>query len=270
MGKIARDPTNQYSGVLLRNDQDGIARLTLNRPDKFNALSSQLLSALARSLDEIADDRNVRVVVLGGEGRSFCAGHDLREMRDNTGRHFIASLFKQCSDVMLKLTRIPQPVIARVHGTATAAGCQLVATCDLAIAADDARFATSGVNLGLFCATPMVALTRNLSRKHAMEMLMTGDFIDAATACRWGLVNRVVPADRLDDAVTEMALKIASKLPFAIAEGKRLFYRQLEAAMNVAYDRAADTMTRNMMDSDAQTGIDAFLQKRPPPDWSPE
>jgi enoyl-CoA hydratase/carnithine racemase len=171
---------------------------------------------------------------------------------------------------MLSLTRIPQPVIARVHGMAAAAGCQMVATCDLAIAAEGARFATSGINLGLFCATPMVAITRNMSRKHAMEMLMTGDFIDAETACQWGLVNHAVPIDQLDDAVMDLAQKIASKLPVAVAEGKRLFYRQLEAAMNVAYEQASDTITRNMMDSDAQAGIDAFLQKRPRPDWTPK
>jgi enoyl-CoA hydratase/carnithine racemase len=256
--------------ILLRHDQAGIATLTLNRPAKFNALSSRLLGELKQSLEAIANDPAIRVVILAANGKAFCAGHDLGEMREDTEYEPIAALFEQCSQVMLKLTEIPQPVIARVHGMATAAGCQLVATCDLAIATEEVRFATSGVNLGLFCATPMVAVTRNLSRKHAMEMLMTGDFIDAETACQWGLVNHVVPPDQLDGAVMELAKKIASKLPAAVAEGKRLFYRQLEAAMSVAYEEASHTITRNMMDSDAQEGIDAFLQKRPRPDWTPE
>jgi len=233
-------------------------------------LSSDLLTELGKTLDVIATDPKIRVVVLAGNGKAFCAGHDLGEMREDTNHKSIADLFDLCSRVMLSLTRIPQPVIARVHGMAAAAGCQMVATCDLAIAAEGARFATSGINLGLFCATPMVAITRNMSRKHAMEMLMTGDFIDAETACQWGLVNHAVPIDQLDDAVMDLAQKIASKLPVAVAEGKRLFYRQLEAAMNVAYEQASDTITRNMMDSDAQAGIDAFLQKRPRPDWTPK
>jgi enoyl-CoA hydratase/carnithine racemase len=210
------------------------------------------------------------VVVLKANGKAFSAGHDLREMREDTNQDSISDLFALCSQVMLKLTGIPQPVIARVHGMAAAAGCQLVATCDLAIAAEEASFATSGINLGLFCATPMVAVTRNLSRKHAMEMLMTGDVIDSETACQWGLVNRVVPMKELDDAVLGMAQKIASKLPAAVAAGKQLFYRQLEAAMSVAYEQASETITRNMMDSDAQAGIDSFLHKRPRPDWTPE
>lgn len=256
--------------VLLRDDQAGIVTLTLNRPDKFNALSSDLLGELLRTLDAVADDPKVRVVVLAGNGKAFCAGHDLAEMREDTNHDSLVELFERCSQVMLKLTQIPQPVIARVHGAATAAGCQLVATCDLAIAANEARFATSGINLGLFCATPMVAITRNLSRKHAMEMLMTGDFIDAETAGQWGLVNRVVPIEELDEAVMNLAQKLAAKLPVAVAAGKRLFYRQLEAAMNVAYDQATDTMARNMMDSDAQAGIDSFLQKLPRPDWAPD
>lgn len=260
----------QDQPVLMRSDGAGIARLTLNRPRKYNALSSELLSQLGHALDEIGADPAVRVVVLRGEGKAFCAGHDLAELRADGDRPAIARLFRQCRDVMLKVTGIPQPVIAQVHGTATAAGCQLVATCDLAIAADDARFATSGVNLGLFCSTPMVAITRNLSRKHAMELLLTGDFIDAETACRWGLVNRVVPAGRLDGEVSDLAMKIASKLPAAVAAGKRLFYRQLEAAMAVAYDEAAEAITTNMMDPDTQAGIDAFLDKRPLPDWTPK
>ncbi|MGF1639747.1 MAG: enoyl-CoA hydratase [Rhodospirillales bacterium] len=254
--------------VLLRNDADGIATLTLNRPDKFNALSVALLTALQRELDAIADDRSVRVVVLAGNGRAFCAGHDLKEMRDNPGRQAIEALFAQCSRVMLALTRLPQPVIARVHAVATAAGCQLVATCDLAVAAEEARFAVSGVNLGLFCSTPMVALTRNLPRKQAMEMLLTGDFIDAPTALHYGLVNRVVPGDRLDAAVADLAARIGAKSPAAISFGKQLFYKQLEEGMEAAYQFAGETMTCNMMTDDAQQGIDAFIAKRPPPAWT--
>jgi len=264
------DSPGKSNPVLLRHDHAGIATLTLNRPEKFNALSSELLGEMKRALDAIADDPKVRVVVLAGSGKAFCAGHDLGEMREDTDYGPIAQLFDLCSQVMLKLTQIPQPVIARVHGMAAAAGCQLVATCDLAIAAEQASFAASGINLGLFCATPMVAITRNLSRKHAMEMLMTGDFIDAETACRWGLVNHAVPMGELDDAVMSLARKLAAKLPVAVAAGKRLFYRQLEAAMSVAYEQATDTITRNMLDDDTRKGIDAFLQKRPRPDWTPE
>lgn len=270
MEKRRMADTNKNSPVLLREDAGGIATLTLNRPNKYNALSVNLLTSLEESLAAIEGDKSVRVVVLAGAGKAFCAGHDLGEMREDTTAENTKALFDQCSRVMLALTRIPQPVIARVHGMATAAGCQLVATCDLAIAAEEARFATSGVNLGLFCATPMVAVTRNVGRKHAMEMLMTGDFIDAATAQEWGLVNRVVAASDLDAAVAGLAGKIASKLPAAVAAGKRLFYRQMEAAAEAAYEDAGQVITANMMDEDAQEGIDAFLEKRPPPDWSAE
>ena len=199
----ADGPANE--GVLLRRDEAGIATLTLNRPDKFNALSVALLAALQRELDALASDRSVRVVVIEGGGKAFCAGHDLKEMRENPGAEQVRSLFDQCAKVMLSVTRIPQPVIARVHGIATAAGCQLVATCDLAIASERARFAVSGVNLGLFCSTPMVALSRVMGRKRAMEMLVTGEFIDAEIARDWGLVNRVVAHERLDEAVAELA-----------------------------------------------------------------
>lgn len=254
--------------VLLREDDHGISTLTLNRPVKFNALSVDLLSALEDQLTAIGKDRSVRAVILAGAGKAFCTGHDLKEMRQNPGRQATQALFKQCARVMLALTRIPQPVIARVHGVATAAGCQLVATCDLAVAAEDARFAVSGVNLGLFCSTPMVALSRNLPRKQSMEMLLTGSFIDASAALRYGLVNRVVPSDRLEEQTKELAAVVAAKSPAAIALGKRLFYRQLETSLEAAYELASETMTCNMMTDDAQAGIDAFIGKQPLPEWT--
>ncbi len=253
--------------VLLRQDRDGIATLTLNRPAKFNALSVELLTSLQNELDAIAGDTSVRVVVLAGSGKAFCAGHDLGEMRRDSSREAIAALFGQCSRMMVSMTRMPQPVIARVHGIAAAAGCQLVAHCDLAVAAEEARFATSGINVGLFCATPMVAVTRNLPRKQAMEMLMTGAFIDARTALEYGLVNRVAPADALDDAVAALAGEIAGKAPQFIAVGKRLFYRQIETGIEQAYDEANEVMTANMQTADARNGIDAFLAKQPMPKW---
>ena len=253
--------------VLIRSAAGAVATLTMNRPDKFNALSVSLLAALQEQLEGIGRDPTIRVVVLAGAGKAFCTGHDLKEMRENPGRQASEALFRQCAEVMLTITRIPQPVIARVHGVATAAGCQLVATCDLAVAAEDARFAVSGVNLGLFCSTPMVALTRNVPRKQAMEMLLTGSFIDAETALRYGLVNRVVPKDRLDSATADLANAVASKSPAAIALGKGLFYRQLEASLQAAYELANETMTCNMLTEDAQAGIDAFIAKQPPPDW---
>ncbi len=253
---------------LLRRDEDGIATLTLNRPEAFNALSEALLAALRAEFDAIAEDRTVRVVVIAGSGTAFCAGHDLKEMRANPGRQAIEALFRRCSEMMLAITRLPQPVIARVHGIATAAGCQLVASCDLAVATEGARFAVSGVNLGLFCSAPMVALSRAIPRKPAMEMLCTGEFIDAGTALRCGLVNRVAAADRLDAAVSELAGRIAGQSPAAIAFGKRLFYRQLEVGLEAAYADACEVMTCNMMTEDAQAGIDAFVAKRPLPRWT--
>jgi enoyl-CoA hydratase/carnithine racemase len=259
-------PANE--GVLLRRDQAGIATLTLNRPDAFNALSVDLLTALQRELDALAEDRGVRAVVIEGSGKAFCAGHDLKEMRQNPGADQIRALFDQCAQVMLGVTRIPQPVIARVHGVATAAGCQLVATCDLAVASERARFAVSGVNLGLFCSTPMVALSRVMGRKQAMEMLVTGEFISAETARAWGLVNRVVAHERLDEAVAELAGAVAAKSPAAVAIGKGLFYRQLEQGMDAAYAAASEAMTCNMLTEDAAAGIDAFVAKQPPPKWA--
>ncbi|MBK8175336.1 MAG: enoyl-CoA hydratase [Rhodospirillales bacterium] len=258
---------NSDAAVLVRNDAGGIATLTLNRPGSFNALSIALLSALQAEFDAIAVDRSVRVVVLAGAGKAFCTGHDLKEMRSDPSREGNLALFRQCGRVMLSITRLPQPVIAQVHGVATAAGCQLVATCDLAVATDDARFAVSGVNLGLFCSTPMVALSRNLGRKQAMELLLTGSFIDAETALRWGLINRVVPNAQIETVTTELAQQIAAKSPAAVALGKQLFAKQLEASLETAYEMANETMTCNMQAEDAQAGIDAFIAKQPMPEW---
>ncbi|SCA55762.1 putative enoyl-CoA hydratase [Candidatus Terasakiella magnetica] len=257
----------QNEQLITRTDKDGVATVMLNRPKKFNALSMAVLDALLEEFTRIGDDKSVRCVVMAGEGKAFCAGHDLKEMRADTSRLAMQALFGKCSQVMQKITSIPQPVIARIHGIATAAGCQLVATCDLAVAVEEARFATSGINVGLFCSTPMVALTRNMPAKQAFEMLVTGDFIDAQTALQYGLINKVVTADKLDETVMEMALKIASKPAVSIAFGKQLFYKQIEAAKQVAYDMAGDTMTCNMLTEDAQAGVDAFIAKQPMPEW---
>ena len=249
--------------VLLRRDEAGIAWLTLNRPAQRNALSIALMAALQAELDAIAADKTAKAVVIAGAGPAFCAGHDLREMRANPGRQHYETVFRQCSQLMLSLVKLPKPVIARVHGIATAAGCQLVASCDLAIAAEDARFATPGVNIGLFCSTPMVALTRAVGRKAAMEMLLTGDLVDAARARELGLVNRVVPASRLDQEVSELARQIAGKSALTLSIGKEAFYRQAELGLAEAYAYASEVMTRNMLARDAEEGIDAFLEKRP-------
>ncbi|HUN46341.1 MAG TPA: enoyl-CoA hydratase [Stellaceae bacterium] len=250
--------------VLLRHDDGGIARLTLNRPAQRNALSLELIAALQIHVDAIARDAAVKVVVIAAAGPGFCAGHDLREMRANPGRQHYERTFKACSDLMLAITRLPKPVIARVHGIATAAGCQLVATCDLAVASETARFATPGVNIGLFCSTPMVALTRAVGRKQAMEMLLTGDLISAERAREAGLVNRVVPEAELDAAVEALARQIAGKSPLTLKIGKEAFCRQAELGLAEAYAYASEVMTRNMLARDAEEGIDAFLAKRPP------
>lgn len=255
------------AAVVLREDVEGVAHLTMNRPQARNALSVGLMTALETSLAEIAADPAIRVVVIGGAGPAFCAGHDLREMRTRPEREEYAALFTQCSRLMLQIVALKKPVIARVHGVATAAGCQLVASCDLAVAADTARFATPGVNIGLFCSTPMVALTRVVPKKAAMEMLLTGELISAARARELGLVNRVVPEAELDAAVTDLAGKIAAKSSFTVAIGKEAFYRQAEMDLAGAYAFTAEVMTRNMMADDAAEGIDAFLAKRPPV-WS--
>jgi enoyl-CoA hydratase/carnithine racemase len=250
--------------ILLRQDAKGVATLTLNRPKQYNALSEELLAELQAALDAIERDESVRVVVIAGSGPAFCAGHDLKQMRATPRKDYYQKLFAQCSAVMQSISRIPQPVIARVHGIATAAGCQLVAQCDLAVASDNAKFAVSGINVGLFCSTPSVPLGRNVLRKPAMEMLLTGDFVDAPTAKSYGLVNRVVAPDELDQAVSDLAQRILAKSPVAVATGKRMFYKQLEMGMAAAYEYAAETMACNMVAEDAGEGIDAFMQKRPP------
>ncbi len=250
--------------ILLRDDADGIATLTLNRPTQYNALSEALLTELQQTLDAITQDDAVRVVILAGSGKAFCAGHDLKEMRQSEDRAYHQALFDQCGRMMLSINRLPQPVIARVNGIATAAGCQLVANCDLAVASSEARFAVSGVNLGLFCSTPAVPLSRNLPRKRAMEMLLTGDFITAEQARDWGLVNAVVPPAELEAASRELAQKIAAKSNHAIRLGKDMFYKQLPLDLSEAYAYASERMACNMDSHDAREGIDAFIEKRKP------
>src|SRR5271163_1090620 len=262
MTAVARIAEN--APILLEERDRAVLRVTLNRPDARNALSAALMSALLEALARAAKDPQTRVVVIAGAGPVFCAGHDLREMRADQRRETYERLFAQCSELMLAIVRLPKPVIAEVHGVATAAGCQLVATCDLAIAAEDARFATSGVNIGLFCSTPMVALTRAVGRKAAMEMLLTGEFVDAATARAIGLVNRVVPPEGLRDAVDGLAREIAGKSALVVKIGKEAFYRQAELDLAAAYRYAAEVMTTNMLARDAGEGIDAFLAKRAP------
>jgi enoyl-CoA hydratase/carnithine racemase len=250
--------------VLLEALADGVLRLTLNRPAARNALSIGLMDALGQALDRAAGDKECRVVVIAGAGSAFCAGHDLREMRSDPTREAYERTFAQCSRLMLQIIHLPKPVIAEVHGIATAAGCQLVATCDLAVAAEDAQFATPGVNIGLFCSTPMVALTRAVGRKPAMEMLLTGDLVDAATARAIGLVNRVVPAAELGAAAIGLARQIAAKSAFTVSIGKEAFYAQAELGLTEAYRYAAEVMTQNMLARDAEEGIEAFLAKRSP------
>ena len=254
----------QAQPVLSREVRDGVAALVLNRPRQYNALSRALLDALHEALDEIARDETVRVVTIAGTGNAFCAGHDLKEMRGLPSQSEVESLFRSCSAMMQKLVALPVPVIAMVNGLAAAAGCQLVAQCDLAVASSEAKFAVSGVNLGLFCSTPAVALSRNLGRKRAAEMLFTGEFIDAGKALEWGLVNRVVPPERLGDAAGELIAALKAKPREALALGKSLFYRQLEAGLAQAYDDATRTIACNMDTDFAREGVDAFLQKRPP------
>lgn len=250
--------------LVLRSDDGGVATLTLNRPKPFNALSMEMLDALQAALDAIAGDPSVRVAVIGAHGKAFCPGHDLKEMLANRTQEFIGGLFAKCCKVMLSIARIPQPVIARVHGIATAGGCQLVAGCDLAVASSEARFATSGINFGLFCATPGVAVSRNVSRKRALEMLMTGEFIDARTALEWGLVNRVAPPEQLDSAVRELADLLLSKPQAVLAAGKKFFYQQIEMDIEPAYRLASQVITDNMLGPDALEGVSAFAEKRKP------
>jgi len=250
--------------VLAERDARGVITLTLNRPQAFNALSEAMMAALQTELDRLADDDRARVVVLAAAGKAFCAGHDLKEMRADPSLIYYERLFAQCTKMMLTIQALPVPVIARVQGIATAAGCQLVAMCDLAVAVDSAKFAVSGVNLGLFCSTPSVALSRNVGRKTAFEMLVTGEFIDAHEAREKGLVNRVVPAGELDAEVEKLVAGIVAKPRVAVAMGKALFYRQLEHGIAAAYEDAGRTMACNMMDERALEGVQAFIDKRRP------
>ena len=255
--------------VLLREDAAGVTTLTLNRPRQRNSLSEALMAALTEEMNAVAEDPSVRVVVLAANGPVFSAGHDLKELtaarqKEDRGRTYYQDIMKRCSTMMLSILQNPKPVIAKVHGTATAAGCQLVATCDLAIAADDAHFATPGVNIGLFCSTPMVALSRNVNRKHAMEMLLSGDMVDAAHAAEIGLINRAVAADLLDKEVSDLAIKIASKSSMTVSIGKRAFYDQLELGISDAYAYTSEVMVKNMLTHDAEEGVNAFIEKRDP------
>ncbi len=249
--------------VLVEN-VNGVVMLTLNRPDQFNALSEQVLGALQQALDGIAADDSIRCVVLAGNGRAFCAGHDLKQMRATPDHGYYSKLFSQCGRVMQSIVNLPVPVIARVHGMATAAGCQLLASCDLAIASDMAKFAVSGINVGLFCSTPAVALTRSVPMKKAFEMLVTGEFISAQDAVQSGLINRAVPADQLDAEVASLVQAICSKSPVAVRTGKAMYRRQHGMDLSQAYDYAGQVMADNMMAEDVAEGIDAFIQKRPP------
>lgn len=258
--------------ILHREDRGTVAHLTMNAPERLNALSDAMLGALLHQLDIISNEPDIRVVVLAGKGKAFCAGHDLKEMQagrqaQDAGAAYFDDLFTRCSAVMERIQTLPQPIIAQVHGIAAAAGCQLVATCDLAVAADDTRFGVNGVNIGLFCSTPMVALTRNIPRKAAFEMLTTGRFIDTTEAQALGLINRAVPADKLAEETGTLAATIAAKLPKAVKIGKEAFYQQIQMTTQEAYRYAGGVMTYNMLDRDTDEGINAFLEKRKP-DWS--
>ena len=252
------------SDLILQSVEGGVATLTLNRPTARNALSRPLMSDFQANLDEIAENKEIKVVVIAGMGQAFCAGHDLKEIRSNNRREIFDGLLAQCSTLMTSIVRLPKPVVARVHGIATAAGCQLVASCDMAIASENATFATPGVNIGLFCSTPMVAVSRAVPRKQTMEMLLTGEEISANTAKDFGLVNKVVPAKELELVTSDLASKIASKSPLTLRVGKEAFYRQLEMDLDSAYRYTSEVMAQNMMAADAQEGIDAFMQKRDP------
>lgn len=254
--------------ITCQEDDRGVVDVRLNRPDAFNAMSSEMLTQLQAAIDKVASSKTARVVVLSAAGKAFCAGHDLLEMRANPSMDFYKTLFAQCSRMMLSLQGLPVPVIAQVNGVATAAGCQLVGMCDLAVASNTSRFAVSGINLGLFCATPSVALTRNLPRKAAFEMLMTGNFITADEALNKGLINAVVSAEHLHEETERLVQSILAKPQVAVAMGKQLFYKQLETGIAQAYALAEDTMACNMMDEAAQEGVQAFIDKRAP-NWKP-
>ena len=267
MSAVPRSPTSNVEPVLLREDRDGIATLTMNRPAQMSLLTSEMLAALQDSFDSIQKNKDIRVVVLAAAGRGFCAGHDLKEIRELREQPKIADLFAKCSAMMMSIQGLPQPVIAKVQGAAAAAGCQLVAQCDLAVAVETAKFVTSGVTWGFFCSTPGVAIGRNLHRKHAMEMLLTGEPISAARALEWGLVNRVVPAGQLDSEVLQMAKTIASKPPATLAAGKRAFYLQMGMDLTRAYELAGEVISSSFAHAEGKAGMDAFIEKRPPK-WS--
>jgi enoyl-CoA hydratase/carnithine racemase len=249
---------------VLREDRDGVAWLTLNRPSAYNALSTELIEAMQETVDAIADDRSVKIVVIRGAGKGFCAGHDMRQMQANRSEPYYNAVFSACSKMMMSLMELPQPVIGCVHGIATAAGLQLLASCDLAVADETARFGTPGVNIGLFCSTPMVAVSRKVQRKKMMEMLLTGEMLDANGALEQGLINKAVPADQLETAVLDLAAKILSKSPAVVKIGKQAFYKQLDMPLADAYAFASAVMTHNMLIDDATEGMNAFLEKRAP------
>ena len=257
-------PKNQEP-ILLREDRDGICTLTLNRPQQMNLLTAEMLSALQNAFTEISSNKEVRVVVLAAAGKGFCAGHDLKEIKALKELPKIEALFAQCSRMMQSIPLLPQPVIAKVQGTAAAAGCQLVAQCDLAVAVEGAKFVTSGVNWGFFCSTPGVAVGRNLQRKHAMEMLLTGEPISAQRALEWGLVNRVVPPEQLDAEVQKLAQNLAAKPPATVAAGKRAFYQQMDLGLEQAYKLASGVIAASFAHEEGRAGMDAFIEKRPPP-----
>ena len=255
--------------LLERHDTNSIAHLKMNAPEKLNALSEEMLSMLQSQFDNLQNDRQIRAVILSGSGKAFCAGHDLKEMTagrqaEDGGKAYFTELFQKCARMMTSIQKVPQPVIAQVHGIATAAGCQLVASCDMAVAADSTRFGVNGVNIGLFCSTPMVALSRNIPRKQAFEMLTTGQFINAERACELGLVNRIASEDELEEATTELAETVASKLAVAVKIGKEAFYNQLQMPLSEAYDYTGSVMAENMLFSDTEEGISAFIEKRDP------
>ena len=255
--------TSSNEPLVIRENAGNVVTLTLNSPKQFNALSVELLTAMQAQLDNIAQDTTIQVLVIAANGKAFCAGHNLKEMRANPDEAFQRALFEQCSQMMLTINRMPQVVIAKVEGIATAAGCQLVAACDLAVASDNTKFATSGINVGLFCSTPAVAVSRNLSRKQAFEMLITGEFIDAYTALQQGLINRVASAEQLDQTLQSLIEAITAKSSVAVRTGKNMFYKQLDMELAKAYEYAAEVMTCNMMADDVSEGIDAFIEKRP-------
>lgn len=250
--------------LIIRNDAEGISNIILNRPNAYNSLTIESMELIIEELSDISEDSSIKVIILSGAGKGFCAGHDMKDLRANPEKSFYEKTFKTSSNMMMSIINCPKPVIAKVHGIATAAGCQLVSTCDLAVADENARFATPGVNIGLFCSTPMVGLSRNVTRKHAMEMLLTGDFISAQRAYEIGLVNRVVPEAELDSATLGLANKMAAKSPLTLKIGKEAFYKQLDKDMSGAYEYCSRVMVENMMARDAEEGIDAFLEKRTP------